>query len=405
MSEQRAHAPTGRSNLVLAVYVPAALLALGQGLLLTTLPLYAATFDVSYGLISFAVGAAALGTLVTDVPAGALLGRLGLRRAMLIGTSLVAAGTLGLSLVEHFPLVIGLRIAAGVGTALWGLSRHAFIAMAIPIAARGRAISVFGGINRIGIFGGPVAGGLIATTFGLRAAFVASGAMAVSALVMAFLLVRPEGLPVGGGRQRWRLVREVLKDNGRDLAAAGVAQTLGQMIRSGRQFIIPIYGAERLDLDAAQLGLIMTVAAVVDMSMFIPAGFLMDRFGRKVAAVPSFAIMAAGVALIPFASSSEGLLVAAMIIGFGNGLGSGTMMTLGADLAPRGATGEFLGLWRLIGDGGSFLGPVTVGVIAGAMGLSGSAIVLSCIGFLAAGTIASLVRETRLTVAEPAPQR
>jgi MFS-type transporter involved in bile tolerance (Atg22 family) len=80
------------------------------------------------------------------------------------------------------------------------------------------------------------------------------------------------------------------------------------------------------------------------------------------------------------------------------------MMTLGADLAPPGATGEFLGLWRLIGDGGAFLGPVAVGVIAGSMGLSGSAVFLSCIGFLAAGTIASLVRETRNVAIEPAPR-
>ena len=41
--------------MLLAVYAPAALLAFGQGLLLTTLPLYAATFDVSYGLISLVV--------------------------------------------------------------------------------------------------------------------------------------------------------------------------------------------------------------------------------------------------------------------------------------------------------------------------------------------------------------
>ncbi|MGH2562264.1 MAG: MFS transporter, partial [Thermomicrobiales bacterium] len=342
---------------------------------------------------------------ITDVPAGALLGRLGLRRAMLIGTCMVAVGTLGLAFVEHFPFVIGLRIAAGVGTALWGLSRHAFITTAVPIESRGRAISVFGGINRIGIFGGPVAGGLIATAFGLRASFVASGVMATLALAMAVWLVRPGNLSVGGGRQRWRLVGQVFRTNGRDLAAAGVAQTLGQMIRAGRHFIIPIYGVEQLDLDVAQIGLIMTSAAVLDMSMFIPAGFLMDRYGRKVAAVPSFAVMAIGVALIPMASSYGGLMLAAAVIGFGNGLGSGTMMTLGADLAPPGATGEFLGLWRLIGDGGAFLGPVAVGVIAGSMGLSGSAIVLSSVGFLAAGTIASLVRETRQVVTEPVPQR
>jgi MFS family permease len=168
------------------------------------------------------------------------------------------------------------------------------------------------------------------------------------------------------------------------------------MIRAGRQFILPIYGATVLDLSAAQIGVIVTIASILDVLMAVPAGILMDRFGRKVAAVPSFAIMAIGVGMIPFTSSFAGLLVAACVIGLGNGLGSGTMMTLGADLAPPGATGEFLGIWRLVGDAGAFFGPIVVGVIASSTSLSGSAYLLSGIGFSATLTLAFLVKETRV---------
>src|SRR3712207_8113295 len=139
------------------------------------------------------------------------------------------------------------------------------------------------------------------------------------------------------------------------------------MSRAGRPLFVPLYGADRLGLDASQIGLIMTVSAILDVAMFVPAGLVMDRFGRKVAAVPSFATMAVGVALIPLASSFGGLMLAALVIGLGNGLGSGTMMTLGADLAPPGATGEFLGIWRLIGDAGAVGGPLAGGVVAGAL--------------------------------------
>src|SRR5215217_8498065 len=131
-----------RAELLLTVYIPAALLAFGQGILITTLPLYVASLDVSYSKVSLVIGAAALGTLVTDVPAGALVGRLGLRPTMLLGTSMVGLGTLALALFEEIPLLVAARIAAGIGTALWGLSRHAFVASAIPISMRGRAISV-----------------------------------------------------------------------------------------------------------------------------------------------------------------------------------------------------------------------------------------------------------------------
>ena len=384
-------------TVLLSVYLPTTFLALGQGLLLATLPLYADGLSVSYRLVSFAVAAAALGTLITDVPAGALLGHLGLRRAMIGGTALVAGSTLALAFSSSLKQVVVLRLVAGIGTALWGLSRHAYIAESIPSAERGRAISVFGGINRVGVFGGPAIGGIIGERFGLHASFLVAGAAGAIALLSSVLFLTPArsttvASPVAA---RWRLVRSLIRRNGRDLAAASVAQTFAQMIRAGRYFIIPIYGADILGLDAATVGLIMTLGAIVDVSMFFPAGLLMDRFGRKVAAVPSFAVMAIGVAIIPLTHHQFGLMAASVVIGFGNGLGSGTMMTLGADLAPPGATGEFLGVWRLVGDVGAVSGPLVVGAMATALGLRASAVALAAVGMVATLTLAFLVQETR----------
>ena len=386
------------SPLVIGVYVPTALLSFGQGLLLATLPLFAGDFGVSYELVSLAVSAAAIGTLTMDLPAGALLHRLGLRPAMIIGCATVAVSTLALAFVVEYQHLIGLRVAAGIGTALWGLSRHAYITEVIPPAQRGKAISTFGGINRIGVFGGPLLGGIVATAFGLRASFAVSAVLACLALAIAVVLIQPvaaadDGLTI---RHRWLRVGATLRAAWRDFLAASVAQTFAQMIRQGRHLIIPLFAQDQLGLGVAQIGLIMSVSAIVDVSMFVPAGYLMDRFGRKVASVPSFAVMGFGVALIPFATDFGSLLVAAIVIGLGNGLGSGAMMTLGADMAPPGATGEFLGIWRLIGDSGGAAGPLLVGVVASTFGLVGGTYVLAAVGFAAALTIALLVRETRL---------
>src|SRR5215218_2242636 len=378
------------------VYAPAALLAFGQGMLLTMLPLYAESLGTSYGIAGLIVAAAALGTLITDVPAGAMLTRIGLRRAMLVGSLLVSLSTMALALSDPVWLIVSLRALAGVGTALWGLSRHAFITSAVHPAERGRAISVFGGINRIGVLAGPAVGGLLVSAAGFDVGFIVAGLMSGAALLVAmkYITVDTHDARAVSGRDRWSLVRKVMKENRRDLGAAGLAQTFAQMIRAGRQFIIPVYGSVVIGLSAAEIGVIMTVATILDVAMFVPAGILMDRWGRKTASVPSFAIMAIGIALIPLTSTYAELLVAACIIGLGNGIGSGSMMTLGADLAPRGATGEFLGIWRLIGDAGGFLGPIAVGAIAASTSLSGSAYLLSLIGFSATLTLAFLVKET-----------
>ncbi len=391
--------PMARSELTLTIYLPAMLLAFGQGILLTTLPLYAADFTSSYGVISLIVGAAALGTLVMDVPAGAILGRLGLKSTMIGGTLLVVAGTLPLAFVHSVEAVLALRIIAGIGTAFWGLSRHALIASATPVEQRGKVLSTYGGIGRIGVLLGPAAGGFIAAAVGVRASFAVSGAMAALALLLAVRYVQSSDMLGRRVPGRWGIVRTTIKTYARDLSAAGAAQTFGQMIRAGRLLIIPLYASQELNLGPAQIGLVMTASSVLDVAMFVPAGILMDRFGRKTASVPSFAVMAIGTAMIPLSSSFITLMIVGLVIGAGNGLGSGAMMTLGADLAPKGATGEFLGIWRLIGDLGSFLGPIVVGVIAGVFSLSGSAYALSLIGFAAALTLALLVRETRASPA------
>jgi hypothetical protein len=81
-------------------------------------------------------------------------------------------------------------------------------------------------------------------------------------------------------------------------------------------------------------------------------------------------------------------------MGFGNGLSSGTMMTLGADLAPRDSQGEFLGVWRFIGDAGFAGAPLIVGGVADLFVLSTAAWTMSAAGLAAALIFALLVPET-----------
>jgi len=395
-------------SLVLPVYIPTVLLSVGTGIMVPTLPLYADGFGVSLSLVSFAVAALGLGTLIGDVPAGMLLERFGRKPVMVAGTVVLALSTLALVLFPYFPALVALRLVAGVASAMWNISRMAYLTDVVPIADRGRALSMFGGVSRVGVFIGPAIGGVIGQAYGLEASFyiaaIAAGAAAVISLLFTTESHSQEVHEAGSGRHtRWAVVGNVVRSNYRELGTAGSAQIFAQMIRAGRQIIVPLFASRVLGLDVAQIGSIVSISSAVDMSLFIPAGILMDKLGRKFASVPSFLVMAVGMAMVPFATSYTGLLVATCVMGFGNGIGSGTMMTLGADLAPRKATGEFLGVWRLIGDIGSSGGPLAVGALADAatgitgsvaLGFTMSALTLSGVGVLAATTLLLFVRET-----------
>jgi MFS family permease len=131
----------------------------------------------------------------------------------------------------------------------------------------------------------------------------------------------------------------------------------------------------------------------------------MDRMGRKAAIIPCFVILSIGMAMVPLSTSYATLLVATTIMGFGNGIGSGTMMTLGADLAPPASVGSFLGVWRLIGDVGGAGGPIVVGEIADLIGLSASAYALAAVGLLSVAIFALTVPETHPRPGKPVPAK
>ncbi len=390
-----------RAQLLYAVYVPTFILALSQGMLSLLLPVYVVDLGLSYSLIGLVLAGYGIGTLIGDLPAGGLQDRIGNRLSMIIGICVMGMGMLALSRSDRFILLLLCGISIGAGAALWNVSRHAYLASNTRNSSRGRAISFFGGVVRIGTFIGPIAGGYLSAEAGMQTAFLCCGVVTLLALICPLLFVDDSQaeLPI---EQRmsmassYRRMLTYLRRNVWLLTPAGFGTICAQTIRAGRQSIVPLYAALILGLDVKSIGLVMGIAAAVDMSMFYPAGYVMDRFGRKFAYVPSFLLQALGMALIPLTGSFAALLAATSLIGFGNGLGSGTMLTLGADLAPPQGEGmgAFLGLWRLLGDTGQTSGPIVVGTIADALGLVPSIYVIAVVGLGAASILGLFVPET-----------
>jgi MFS family permease len=384
-------------SIVLSLYLPTFFLSFAAGMLTPIMPLYARSFDISYGLVGLVLAAQGTGNLIADVPAGIVLSKFGHKVTMLIGVSLFGLSVAAMSWARGVPELVIYGLLAGVGNALWNISRHAYMTDLIPLEKRGRISATFGGINRIGTFLGPLLGATVAATFGLRVPFLIFGAVTVIAFILSALFVNEEvavRVHRGGVRGHTRHLISVARAYSGILTTAGIAQLLAQMIRTGRNSLIPLYAADVVGLDVQSIGWIVTLSAAIDMAMFYPAGVIMDRYGRKWASVPSFLLQGIGMAIVPLSMSFGTLLFATLVIGFGNGIGSGTMLTLGSDLAPKESMGEFLGVWRLIGDMGSTGAPMAVGGVADLTGLAMSALVLGAVGIGAAALLAFLVPET-----------
>jgi hypothetical protein len=77
--------------------------------------------------------------------------------------------------------------------------------------------------------------------------------------------------------------------------------------------------------------------------------------------------------------------LAATVLGLGNGIGAGLVMTLGADASPAVGRTQFLGGWRLFADVGRAAGPLALSGLSGIMTLGASSVVLGVGAVVGAG--------------------
>jgi MFS family permease len=391
-------------SLILPLYMPSTIFSIARSLLIPVLPLFASDFDVPYTLVGLLLSADKIGMLVGDLPAGMLIRKLGIKRAMISG--IIVAGISTVALFWSFTVYDAFLylFLAGFGTSLYTVTRHTWIVGAVPIDQRGRALGVLGGVFRIGNFIGPMAGGAIAGAFGLRVPFLFFGLAFLAALIAnaIFLPKLDTEKDVNGEKRHLNIksLREIFGDMWGTVTWAGTGFFFMQMVRSGPSIIIPLYAANVLNLDVQSIGLILSLSSAVDMTLFLPAGFIMDWLGRKVSIISSAVLLSLGIALIPVSTGFTSLMWVSLLIGFGNGLGAGAMLTLGADLAPENFRAEFLGFWRLLGDAGGTGGPIVIGAIAEIFVLSQTTLAIA-----AAGVMASLVFAFRMkeTLAKRAP--
>lgn len=343
-------------TLVLGVYVPVVVFESGMGAVLPVVAISATGLGASLAGAGLVVALIAVGHILGDVPAGALAARVGDRRAMLLGACAAGVALAGAALATHVVVLGACLTLLGAVSAVFTLARHSYLAETTPVERRARVLSTLAGLQRVGTFLGPFLGAGLMHVWGVPAAWwLAVGTSLVTALLVA--LVPDEEEHLGGPPSA--TLRQVVRDHRHVFATLGVAVLMVGAARGSRQTVLPLW-SEHLGLSPATTSIVFGISGAVDMLLFYPAGKLMDARGRLWTAVPSMLVLAAGLALLPVTGAVASLTAVAMLIGLGNGMGAGILMTLGADVAPPSVRAQFLGVWRLCGDAGSAGGPLLV---------------------------------------------
>jgi MFS family permease len=358
-------------ELALPVFLPSLIFSIGENLLIPLIPAGAERLGADLGTASIIAGMIFFGTLIADVPAAKLIRKIGERLGMIYASVAAAAGLVITALATNLLMMSSGVLLVGAGASVFALARHTFIAATVPFEQRARALSTLGGMFRAGSLIGPLIAAGLLVIGDFHTVYWASLILCLVAAILVWFTKSNSAADSANATNHstWHIT----KREWNKLSTLGTASAFLAIVRTARTIGLPIW-ALYIQLDPASTALLVGLAASLDLMLFYTSGQVMDKWGRRAAAVPTMLLLGITMFLVPLSSDFNTLLLVGLAMSLANGLGSGLIMVLGADLAPADARGEFLAAFRLMIDGSTSitapilsLAAVTVGLGAGFM--------------------------------------
>ena len=354
----------------MAIYL-ACLLSFLQGIALRGAKMQASLDALSMGASSFEVGFIGamfpVFPLLLAVHAGRLSDRVGVRWPMIGGCIVMA---LGIAIPLAWPGIPGLFACAtcvGFGQIFFHVSVHNLIGMFGDGEARTRNFATFSLAQSTSAFFGPSVTGFSIDGFGFGPTFVLLAAISFAPAVL--LLVRPSIVPA-----RKAHVHE--ESPGGSLALLAIPALRRTLIMSGVtltgielfSFYFPVYGRS-IGLAASTIGLVMSAYAVAAFIVRLGMHGASRRIGEIGVLTASLFVAGATYMLVPFVSHALLLAVVAFLLGLGLGCAQPLTILLTYNHAPKGRSGEALGMRITVNKLTQIAVPVVFGGLGSAFGL------------------------------------
>jgi EmrB/QacA subfamily drug resistance transporter len=394
------------------------LASLGTSIANVALPTLAQAFDASFQEAQWVVLAYLLASTTVIVSVGRLGDLTGRRRLLIAGVALFTTASALCGVAPTLWTLIAARAAQGLGAAIMLALAMALVSDAVPKARTGRAMGLLGTMSAIGTALGPSLGGLLIAALSWRAIFLVTvpvgivtgllvyrhlpvdrrvpkteraafdnrGTLLLALTLASYTLAMTVGrgrfgplnialltaAAIGVGlfalaqtRTRSPLIRPAMFRS--PLLSAGLATSaLVSTVMMTTLVVGPFYLTDALNLDAAFVGLVMTVGPLVAALTGVPAGRIADRFGAQLTTIIGLTGIATGslaLAAIPTTFDIAGYIAPIVVITASYAIfqtaNNTNVMT---DVSPdqRGVTSGMLNLSRNLGliTGASVMGAV-----------------------------------------------
>jgi len=388
--------------------------AIGFGLIVPVLPLFAKTFDVGATLVAFIVSAFAFFRLVFAPPAGILVNRFGERSMYVTGILIVAASTAATAFAGDYVQLLIFRSLGGVGSVLFSVSASGMLVRFSPPDIRGRVSAMWGGVFLIGNITGPAVGGVLGQ-FGMQLPFLVYATTLVIAAAIVGVFLRAGARAEAGRAAARARAGESVADDAEEGAArsaeppasapapapmrlrdalpdSAYRASLAFGFASGwvnfglRSAVVPLLIAAVVSAEPWVSGTVLAVSAAANVVVLQWAGRASDRVGRRPLILAGLAVSLVGTVLFGFATNLPLALVGGILFGIGSGLSVPAEQAAIADIVGFGRRGgSVLSTYQMVQDGGAIVGPIVAGLIIDAAGYPLAFVVSAVTTLLALG--------------------
>ena len=359
--------------------------SLGTAAMHVARPLFAASFGVSAVLVTLVVASNSIAHLAAGPITGFAMDRWGRKPLLIMGNVLRGLSALALFFTTSYEQFLVLEFIGGLGVAMFTTGSSILLADLSVAENRGRAVAARSMSSRLGFVLGPALGAAMAMVWDLRVIFLFNAATKVVIIAIVLWLIR-ETRPEQTSAERLSETPTQLTLgmflNRPFLMLSLVAFTFSMMNVGIFQSLFPVYLKAEGGLSTADVGNLISIAALATFVVTYPNGWMVDRYGRKLSLIPGMLLLGLSAYLMGL-SVDHGIVVLSVVTyGLAEGICFGTTQAYAMDLAPEQRRGSFLGIWSVISSGSGFLAPLVVGVTAERLGFEatcamvGAAIVL-----------------------------
>jgi len=307
------------------------------------------------------VGAYAAGALIGGLPGGLATARLGARRAVLVGLTLMGLASLGFAFAHGFWPLFGARLLQGTASGFTWAGSFAWLLAAAPRERRGELIGTALGAAVFGALFGPVVGAAAALV-GRAGVFTALAGLSV---VLGAWTLRIE--PIPPEPPSFSAVGRALRD--RHFGAGLALMALPSLLWGVLSTLAPLRLADA-GWGAAAIGGVWLVGAALETAVSPVTGRMLDR--RGVVLPVQLALSAAAALSVGLAFSPRPLAYVPLLIAASGAYGA--LFTPAFALIAEGAErsglpqGMAFGLMNAAWAAGALVGPAAGGAVADASG-------------------------------------